>query len=191
MRESRYKEKKKTLQKITNEIKNCEICNRYKIGQLVPGEGKIDTKIIFLGEAPGLNESKTGHPFIGRSGKFLTKLLLSIGLKREEVFLTSPVKYYPGNRAPKNEEIRHGMIHTSKQIEIIDPKLIVMLGNVALKALFPNEKFKLSKIHDKIIKKEGRIYFPTFHPAAAMRFPKIRKLMEKDFKKLKKLVKRL
>ena len=179
--------KAEALQKVANEIERCEVCNKYKIGLTIPGEGKPNAKIMFMGEAGGPTESKVGKPFVGKSGKFLMQLLSSIGIKRGEVFLTSPIKYYPGSRAPTNEEIMHGMIHTSKQIEIINPRLIVMLGNVALKALFPNEKFKVSEIHGKPIKKDGRIYFPTFHPSAARRFPKIRKLMEEDMKKLKVL----
>ncbi len=79
------------------------------------------------------------------------------------------------------------MIHTSKQIEAINPKLIVILGNVALKALFPGKKLKISEIHGKTIEKNERIYFPTFHPSAARRFPNIRKKIIEDFKKLKKL----
>jgi DNA polymerase len=176
------------LQKIAKEIERCEVCNKYKIGLIIPGEGKPNAKIMFMGEAGGPTESKVGRPFVGRSGKFLMQLLSSIGIKREDVFLTSPVKYYPGSRAPTNEEIMHGMIHTSKQIEIINPKLIVMLGNVALKALFPNEKLKVSEIHGNPIRKNGRIYFPTFHPSAARRFPKVREKMIKDFEKLKLLV---
>jgi DNA polymerase len=144
---------------------------------------------MFLGEAPGIEESRTGRPFIGRAGKFLTRMLDSIGIKREEVFITSPVKYYPGRRAPNIREIRHGMIHTKKQIETIKPKLIVLLGNVALKALI-DEKAKISEFHGKIIRKNGIVFIPTFHPSAAMRFPKIKEKMKKDFGKIKSFIKR-
>jgi len=181
----------KALEKISEEIKNCEECKRNKFGLAVPGEGNPNAKIMLLGESPGPTESKVGRPFVGRSGRFLTEILDLIGIKREEVFITSPLKYYPGRRAPTTEEIRHGMLHTTKQIEIINPKLIVMLGNVALKALFPNEKFKVSEIHGKPIRKNGRIYFPTFHPSAARRFPKVREKMIKDFEKLKLLIKEI
>jgi len=183
--------KAKLLEKIADEIKNCEECKKGKFGLPVPGKGNPNAKIIFLGESPGPQESVKGEPFVGPSGKFLDKLLDSIGIKREDVFITSPLKYYPGRRAPTNEEIMHGMIHTSKQIEIINPKLIVMLGNVALKALFPNEKFTVTEIHGRLIEKNNRIYFPTFHPSAARRFPKIREKMLQDFKKLKLLIDKL
>jgi DNA polymerase len=183
--------KAEVLEKIAEEIRNCEECKKDKFGLPVPGKGNSNAKIFFLGMAPGLQESIKGEPFVGPSGKFLDKLLDLIEVKREDVFITSPVKYYPGRRALTNEEIMHGMIHTSKQIEIINPKLIVMLGNVALKALFPNEKFSVTEIHGKPIEKNNRIYFPTFHPSAARRFPKIREKMLSDFKKLKLLMDKL
>jgi len=184
-------EKIRLLKAVEEEIKKCEECKKNKFGLPVPGKGNPNAKIIFLGESPGPQESKKGEPFIGPSGKFLDKLLDFIGIKREDVFITSPVKYYPGSRAPTNEEIMHGTTHTSKQIKIINPTLIVMLGNVALKALFPNQRLKVSEIHGKPIEKDGRIYFPTFHPSAARRFPKIREKMIEDFEKLKKIIKNL
>jgi DNA polymerase len=179
--------KKDRLLKVAKEIANCEQCKKGKIGLPVPGEGNPNTKIIFLGEAPGYQESQRGRPFVGRAGKFLTKMLDRIGIKREEVFITSPVKYFPGRRAPSLDEIRHGMTHTKKQIKIIKPKIIVLLGNVAIKAML-DEKLRVSDIHGKIIKKEGVNYFPTFHPSAAMRFTGMRTKMEADFKKLKSLL---
>ncbi len=181
-------DKKRALEKIADEIKKCKECRKNKYGLPVPGEGDPNAKVMFIGEAPGIEESKVGRPFIGRAGKFLTKMLNSIGIKREKVFITSPVKYYPGKRAPNIKEIRHGMLHTKKQIEIIKPKVIVLLGNTALKALI-DEKAKISKLHGKIIKKNGIIFIPTFHPSAAMRFPKIKEKMEKDFKKIRRFLK--
>lgn len=179
--------KKDELLKIEEEISNCEECKRGKSGLPVPGEGNLDAKILFLGEAPGYLESQTGRPFVGRAGKFLTKMLDKIVIKREDVFITSPVKYFPGRRTPDVEEIRHGMIHTRKQIEVIKPKIIVLLGNVAIKALL-DEKLRVSDIHGKIIEKDGIKYFPTFHPSASMRFTNARIRMEKDFRKLKSLL---
>lgn len=180
-------DKEKELQEIAKEIEECKECKRGKYGLAVPGEGNPNADIIFVGESPGPEESKVGKPFVGRSGKFLTQLLSSIGIDRKNVFITSPLKYHPGRRAPTDEEIAHGRKHLLKQIEVIKPKLIVLLGNVALKALLPDEKLSVSKIHGKEIKKDI-VYFPTFHPSAAMRFPKIRKLMEEDMKKLKKII---
>lgn len=138
---------------------------------------------MFIGEAPGRQESLTGRPFVGRSGKFLTRLLESIAIKRENVYITSPVKYYPGARAPLDAEISHGRVHLQKQIDIISPKLVVLLGKVAAKSVL-GTSLMIGKFHGKAVKRDGREYFFTFHPSAALRFPKIRILMTKDFKKL-------
>jgi uracil-DNA glycosylase family 4/DNA-3-methyladenine glycosylase len=178
-------DKDKTLEEIAREIERCDECKKDKFGLPVPGEGNSDAKVMFIGMAPGREESKTGKPFVGRAGKLLTQLLDSIGIKREEVFITSPVKYYPGKRAPTSKEIEHGKVHFLKQIKIIKPKLIVLLGNVALKSLDFDDK--ISEVHGKIIKRENVNYFPTFHPAAGVRFLKIKKEIQKDFKKLKSI----
>lgn len=175
------------LLNIASEIAKCKECKKNKSGLPVPGEGNPNAKTMFLGEAPGPLESKTGRPFIGRSGKFLTKMLDKIGIKREDVFITSPVKFYPGRRAPTLEEIKHGMTHTKKQIDVIKPKFIVLLGNVALHALI-DENINISKVHGKIIEKDGIRFFPTFHPSAAMRFTKVRIRMEEDFRKIKRFI---
>lgn len=176
------------LKKVAGKISRCEECKKNKSGLPVPGEGNPDTKVMFVGEAPGIEESRTGRPFVGRAGKFLTKMLNSIGIDKQEVYITSPVKYFPGRRAPTDEEIAHGRIHLIRQIQIIRPKLIVPLGNVALKALLPNEKIFVSKVHGKLIERAGLTYFPTFHPSAAMRFTKMRNAMIDDMKELNKLI---
>lgn len=180
----------KFLTDIAKEIAKCKECMENKFGLPVPGEGNPAAKIMFIGESPGPNEAKVGRPFVGRSGKLLTELLNSIGIKKEEVFITSPVKYYQGKRALKNSEIEHGTKHLVKQVEAIKPKLIVLLGQVAMKALFPDKKAKVSDVHGKLFCFD-KVYFPTFHPAAAVRFPKIKDLMKKDFEKLHKLIKSL
>ena len=180
--------KKTMMQRIAEEIASCGECKKGKFGLPVPGEGNLDAKIMFLGEAPGYKESETGRPFVGRAGKFLNKMLLKSGIKREDVFLTSPVKYFPGKRAPGLDEIRHGMLHTRKQIKIINPKIIVLLGGTAVKALL-DEKAKVCDIHGKIVEKDGVKYFPTIHPSAAMRFTGMRLMMEDDFRKLRRLIK--
>ncbi len=174
------------LLEIEDEIRKCRECMKGKSGLPVPGEGDPDAMIMFVGEAPGREESKTGRPFVGRAGKLLTRLLKSAGIERENVFITSPVKFYPGKRTPTRKEILHGREHLVKQIDVIKPKLIVALGNVALKALFPERKLAITQIHGKFFEENGVTYFPTFHPAAGLRFQKYKKLLEKDFKKIKK-----
>lgn len=183
---------KSTLKDIAREIKRCVECRKGKQGLPVPGEGPPHAKLMFVGMAPGKEEAETGRPFIGRSGKLLTRMLKSVGIDRKKVYVTSPVKYYPGNRRLYKAEIEHGARHLRKQIDAISPKIIVLMGNVAVKALLPDKKPSAMKDHGKIIRKKiGRkeiIYFLTFHPAAALRFKRIRMLMKKDFLKLKALI---
>lgn len=176
----------KELQRISSEIENCIECRKGKNGKAVPGEGNPQAKIVFIGEAPGREEAKTGRPFVGRSGKYLTKLLTSIGIKRENVYITSPVKYFPGRRAPTPKEIEHGRVHLLKQLEIIKPKIIVLLGNVACRALL-GKGFQVSKVHGQPIEKDRVVYLPTFHPAAIVRFRRLRPLIEDDFQHLKQM----
>ncbi|MEM5854841.1 MAG: uracil-DNA glycosylase [Candidatus Aenigmatarchaeota archaeon] len=179
----------KSLEEIAKEIKKCKKCGLWKIRKnAVPGEGPSNAKVAFLGQNPGRNEDFQGKPFVGLAGKFLEKLLESIKLKREEIFITGVVKCHtPKNRRPSKTEIEACKSYTFEQLEVIKPKILVLLGDVAREAF--GFEGKISEIHGKVLKKDGRIYFFTFHPAAAMRFPKIRKLMEEDFLKLKRLIK--
>lgn len=190
--------KSSELEKIASQIENCDICKENKIGKPVPGEGGSNAKIMFVGEAPGRQESQTGRPFIGRSGKYLTRLIESTGLSRKDVYITSPVKYFPvkpdghSGRAPTDQEITHGKTHFDKQVEIVNPKLIVLLGKVAAYALLGKsvtDSVNLKTEHGKIISQNGRRYLFTYHPAAALRFPQIKQPVEEDFKKLKRIIK--
>ena len=179
--------KDELLQKEAEKIAKCKECQKDKIGKPVPGEGNPNAQIVFIGEAPGKTESQTGRPFIGRSGKFLRQLINQIGLKEDKVYITSPVKYLPKRGTPSESEIAHGRIHLIKQLSIIKPKLIVLLGNVAYRALI-QEPPSIYKYHAEVIEKDKQKYFPTFHPAAAIRFKKIKTLIENDFQILKKLI---
>lgn len=179
--------KLKELEKIACEIRRCRLCKRWGKGLAVPGEGNPDAKIVFIGEAPGSEEAKTGRPFVGRSGRFLRKMIRSIGLKEEEVFITSPVQYRPVRGTPAKENIIHGLSHLIKQLTVINPGIVVLLGSTACFALL-NKKVEVSVEHGKAINKDGRTYFITFHPAYAMRFPDAKKRFIEDFKKLKGLL---
>src|SRR5437870_9883966 len=106
--------KQQALDKIAEEIEHCEICKAEKSGVAVPGEGNPDADIVFIGEAPGKQEAKTGKPFIGPAGKVLRSLLESIGIHDEDVYITSPVKYLPIYVTPKQSDIEHGRIHLFK-----------------------------------------------------------------------------
>jgi uracil-DNA glycosylase len=180
-------EKQKKLNAIAEEIAHCKICKTGKSGLPVPGEGAPDANIVFLGEAPGKSEAQTGRPFIGRSGKYLRSLIKDAGIDESEFFITSPVKYLPDRGTPDPDDIKHGKTHLDKQLKVIDPLLIVLLGNVAARATLETI-YPVTKHHGKVIEQNGTKYFLTMHPAAAVRFQKNRVVIEKDFKKLKKLV---
>lgn len=175
------------LKSIAQEIEKCKICKIGTSGKAVPGEGNPNAKIMFLGEAPGKTEAKTGRPFVGRSGQLLRKAIKELGLKEEDVYITSPVKYLPDRGTPTVADISHGKIHLDKQIEIIDPKIIVLLGNSACVAIL-GTKVPIIKRHGEVIEKDSRKYLITFHPAAVLRFPnKYKKDFLSDFDKLKVL----
>lgn len=181
-------DKKRDLEKIAKEIENCEICKIGKSGKAVAGEGNPNAEIVFIGEAPGKNEAIVGRPFIGRSGKLLRLMITSIGLKEEDVFITSPVKYLPDVGTPSSTDISHGRIHLMKQFGVIQPRIVVLLGRVAAEGVL-QAKVLVMKEHGQVIAESNGIkYYLTIHPAAAIRFVKFKKVLEEDFKKLKKLV---
>ena len=178
-------EKQKELDNIAREIENCKICKIGKSGKSVPGEGNPQAKIVFIGEAPGKQEAAIGRPFIGRSGQLLRGLIREIGLREDDVYITSPVKYLPDRGTPTSEDIAHGRIHLMKQFAVIQPKIVVLLGRVAAEGVL-EMKVAVSKEHGQIIAEQNGIkYYLTYHPAAALRFPhKFKPLLQQDFKKL-------
>jgi uracil-DNA glycosylase family 4 len=182
-------DKQKALAKIAKEIENCKICKIGKVGKAVPGEGDANADIVFLGEAPGKKEAETGRPFIGRAGKLLRQMLLEVGIKDEDVYITSPVKYLPEYVTPTDEDIAHGRTHLFKQLKVIEPKIVVLMGNTAVKAVL-QEKLHIAKVHGTIVKRDGLTYLITYHPAAPLYAPKLREELKKDFSNLKKLTKK-
>ncbi|HSB33588.1 MAG TPA: uracil-DNA glycosylase [Nitrospirota bacterium] len=175
------------LKRIAEVIRACRLCKKGGLGKAVPGEGSADARIIFIGEAPGKEEAKTGRPFIGRSGKLLRKMIHEIGIDEAEVFITSPVHYLPSAGTPTKEMIIHGREHLLEQLSIIKPDIVVLLGNTACIAML-DLKIEISKRHGTLLKKDGRKYFITFHPAYAMRFPDGRRGFIRDFSELKKII---
>ncbi len=186
--------KKKLLEDIGKRVHNCKRCILYKTATHgVPGEGDPDNKIMFVGEAPGRVEDETGRPFVGRAGMLLNKLLESINLKRESVFITSVVKHRPPkNRPPKPLEVKACSFWLTQQLDIIKPKLICTMGNFALH--YFKKKKKISKIHGtmKKITLENKTYmiFPLYHPAAGLRSTRNKFTLEEDFKKLQREIKK-
>jgi uracil-DNA glycosylase family 4 len=154
----------------------------------VPGEGPANAKIMICGQAPGRTEDETGRPFVGRAGRLLNELLETIGLERETIFITSPIKCFPpSNRPPRSDELKACIPYLEKQISIIRPKTIIALGNYALQTML-GKKVTISQVHGQPQERNNIIVFPTFHPAAAIRFPKTKALMREDFKRLKSLL---
>ncbi|HLF54969.1 MAG TPA: uracil-DNA glycosylase [Candidatus Nanoarchaeia archaeon] len=169
-------DKKRELQKIATQIKKSKCPLSKSSTNPVPGEGPANAKIMFIGAAPGRMEDLTGKPFVGRSGKFLTKLMNKIGLRREKVFITSVEKHFPPkNRPPKKKEIETCKPYLIRQLEIISPEIVVLLGKTA------------ETVKNEHILKNKKILI-TAHPSAGMRFPKIAQKMRKDFQKLKQML---
>jgi uracil-DNA glycosylase family 4 len=148
--------------------------------QLVMGEGNVDAEVLFIGEAPGAKEDQTGRPFVGAAGKFLDEMLGTINLERQDVYITNIVKYRPpGNRDPLPEEIKAFMPFLKRQIEAIHPKLIVFLGRHSMNVFLP--ELRISQAHGRPVRKNGQVYLPLYHPAAALYNGGMRQTLVEDF----------
>lgn len=150
---------------------------------LVFGEGSIDCRVMFIGEAPGQKEDELRRPFVGRSGQLLTKMIEKIGWKREDVYITNIVKRRPPeNRDPNSGEIEAYTPYLSSQIDSIRPVLIATLGRFSMNYFLPDAK--ISRDQGTIFKEKGNFILPMFHPAAALRNPKMMRHFEATFLKL-------
>lgn len=179
------------LTDLYSEIERCQDCGLSKTRtRVVPGEGPEKVDILFIGEAPGWNEDQQGRPFVGAAGQFLTHLIQSIGLKREQVYIGNVIKCRPpGNRDPLPGEIESCSKWLDKQIELLSPKLIVTLGRFSLARYFPGES--IGKIHGRPRKVGNVICFPMYHPAAALHQGSLRKMIEADMQKIPELLEQL
>lgn len=154
---------------------------------LVMGEGNPDADIIFIGEAPGKNEDEQGKPFVGAAGKFLNEMLASIGMKRDDIFITNIVKYRPpNNRDPLPEEKEAFWPYLLRQIKVIEPKLIITLGRHSMEYFLPSQK--ISQIHGQAKRRGDLVILPLFHPAAALYNTNMRQTLIDDFAKIPKLI---
>jgi DNA polymerase len=153
----------------------------------VPGDGAEEAKIMFIGEAPGFHEDQQGKPFVGPAGMFLNQLISSIGLRREQVYITNVIKCRPpNNRDPLPAEVQNCQHWLDSQIELISPKMIVALGRYSMTRFFPGKS--ISKIHGTAYKQEGIIYFAMYHPAAALHQQSLRQQIEADMLKIPSLL---
>jgi uracil-DNA glycosylase family 4 len=171
-----------SLEEIAQLVRGCTDCPLHE-GRTtaVPGEGSPDADIMFIGEAPGYQEDRQGRPFVGPAGHFLDELLASIGLSRELVYITNLVKSRPPqNRDPGPDEISACSKYLDRQIELIDPDLIVTLGRFSLARYCPGES--ISRAHGKLRQKDGRYIYPIMHPAAGLHRQELRSVITQDFK---------
>ena len=176
---------------LTELYKEIVACHRCEISKsrthAVPGEGAENAEIMFIGEGPGWNEDQQGRPFVGAAGKFLDQLFASIGMQREQVYITNVVKHRPpNNRDPMPTEIAACNFWLDRQLELIHPKMIVTLGRHSMARFFPNKT--ISKIHGSAEKRDGVIYFAMYHPAAALHQQNLRNEIEHDMLKIPALL---
>ncbi|HVE80914.1 MAG TPA: uracil-DNA glycosylase [Candidatus Dormibacteraeota bacterium] len=184
--------KQAELDKLIKEITKQKVCPELAKGatQLVMGEGNPNAQVMFIGEAPGAKEDALGRPFVGAAGKFLDEMLASIGLAREAVYITNIVKYRPpANRDPLPDEIKAFMPYLNQQIAIIKPKLIVFLGRHSMSVFLP--ELKISQVHGRAFRRNGQIYMPLYHPAAALYNGSMRQQLLEDFSGIPKILEKI
>jgi DNA polymerase len=177
------------LKQVANETAVCTKCElHFSRKNAVPGEGPSNADILFIGEGPGFHENEQGRPFVGAAGRLLEDLLNSIGMSREQVFITNVVKCRPpGNRDPRPEEIETCTSnYLDRQIQAINPKVIVTLGRYSMGLYLPNAK--ISDVHGQALKVRGRLVVPMYHPAAALHQASLKPIVERDFASLPDLI---
>jgi DNA polymerase len=178
------------LEELHQRIASCPDCDLCRTRtHAVPGEGPPNAEVLFVGEAPGFYEDQQARPFVGPAGRFLDELIASIGLRRDQVFITNVVKCRPpNNRDPLPGEIDACRKHLQRQIELIQPKIIVSLGRYSLAWFSPRDA--ISKVHGQAKVKDGVYFIPMYHPAAALHAGNMRKVIEEDFRKIPAVLER-
>ncbi len=174
------------LDNIHSQVISCTKCDLCKTRtKAVPGKGNANAEIVFVGEAPGRSEDLRGEPFVGAAGKKLTDMLEKAGLSRESVYITNVVKCRPpNNRVPTEQERSSCIEYLNNEIKLINPKIICVMGNTASNSILG--KGEITKNRGKTIKKDGRVYFLTFHPAATIYNQELVPVLEKDIQNLVK-----
>lgn len=177
-----------SLTDLYQEVNLCHQCEiaKYRT-RTVPGEGSDNADLMFIGEAPGWYEDQQGRPFVGPAGQFLDKLLALINLNRNQVYIANVIKCRPqGNRDPLPVEIQNCHPYLIRQIEIIQPRIIITLGRYSMSMFFPGKS--ISKIHGTAIKQDNTIYYAMYHPAAALHQQSLRQTIETDMLKIPSLL---
>jgi len=178
-----------SLEDVYNEVLNCKKCALHKNRtNVVFGSGNDKAVVIFIGEAPGYYEDLKGKPFVGAAGKLLTKLLKSVDLSREQVYIANVIKCRPpNNRNPLSGEIDICKKYLYAQIDFINPQIICTLGNLATKLIL-KKNAGITSIRGKLFRVGGRLVLPIYHPAAALYTPSYLPSLEKDFVTMKKVL---
>ena len=176
------------LETVRRSVVSCTRCDLSRTRtKAVPGLGNPRADVIFIGEAPGRNEDLRGEPFVGAAGKILTEALKYAGFEREDVYITNVVKCRPpNNRRPNKVEMESCDPYRSRELEIIGPKIVCVLGNTAYGSLLGGDA--ITKNRGKLVRKDGRLYFVTVHPAAIIYNPGLRQIMQDDLKKLHEIL---
>jgi DNA polymerase len=180
-----------SLEKIASEVIGCPLCKLSRSRRnAVPGDGQLSSKIMFIGEAPGKNEDEQGKPFVGAAGMILNQALEKAGIKRAEVFITNVVKCRPpGNRVPENDERSICRQYLDRQISLIAPKIICILGSTAYSSILGGKS--ITKNRGKIMERNRQKYFLTIHPAAAIYNKNLRSVLNNDLFILSKEIKKM
>lgn len=177
------------LNQVADEVSTCTLCElHFSRKNAVPGEGPHDAEVMFIGEGPGFHENEQGRPFVGAAGKFLEELLATIEMSRQQVFITNVVKCRPpGNRDPLPDEVSTCTgTYLERQIQAINPKVIVTLGRFSMNLFLPDAK--ISQVHGQVYQIKDRTVVPMYHPAAALHQGSLRPVIENDFALLPKLI---
>ncbi len=176
------------LAALEQEVSACPLCDLSRTRKrAVPGEGPVDAEVMFIGEGPGFNEDQQGRPFVGPAGRLLNELLASIGLARDQVYITNVVKCRPpNNRDPMPQEIAACAPYLERQLTLIKPKVIVTLGRYSMAKFFPGAS--ITKIHGQPKRIGATFYFPMFHPAAALRQESYMAAVKADMLKIPALI---
>lgn len=160
-------EKMGELKESIKNCNKCKLCQKRK--NIVFGEGNENAKIMFIGEEPGADEDNQGEPFVGKAGQLMNKAFDIVGIERNEVYITNVIKCRPpNNREPEKDEVQVCINYLRNQVIIVKPKIIVLLGRIALQNILGNE-YKITSMRGKWIEKKGIFYISTWHPAALLR----------------------
>jgi len=181
--------KEERLRRLAQDVERCQRCSLYKTRtHAVVSDGTPDARLVFVGEAPGRDEDLQGKPFVGAAGQLLTKMIIAMGFRRQDVYICNVLKDRPpGNRTPLPEEVEACLPFLAQQLRIIQPKVICVLGAVAAKALL-GPHVAITKVRGQVWDYEGIPVIPTFHPAYLLRNPPAKKFAWEDLKRVKQLL---